>query len=111
MPCTDMQITNNIVAGSVFAGFLTMAQDCGDDSALTFKGNVAHSIDGGHNGVGALIYADPSKEEHAECHQASHFGAYKTASAGIWGCATSKHGIFSHITAVDVAGGLGLALS
>lgn len=109
--CPEVHITNNLVAGSVFAGFLTMAQDCGDDSAMTFKDNVAHSIDGGANGVGAMIYADPSKEEHAECHQASHFKAYKTASAGIWGCSESKHAIFSHITAVDTAGGIGLALA
>jgi len=111
MPCTEVQITNNIMAGAVYAGFLTMAQDCDDDSALTFKDNVAHSVDGGLNGLGAYIYADPSKESHAECHQASHFSVYKTADMGIFGWSVSKHAKFTHITAVDVARGVSLALA
>ena len=83
-----------------------MGQDCDDDAALTFSNNVAHSISGGLNGVGALIYPDPAKESHAECHQASHFGAYKTEQQGIFTWGDSKHAILSHITAVDVAGGV-----
>jgi len=27
-PCTDIRITNNIVAGVVFAGIITMGSDC-----------------------------------------------------------------------------------
>jgi hypothetical protein len=83
-----------------------MGQDCDDDSALTFSNNVAHSISGGLNGVGALIYPDPAKDSHVECHQASHFGAYKTEQQGIFTWGDSKHAILSHITAVDVAGGV-----
>ena len=105
-PCTDVQVSNNLVAGSIYAGFLTMGQDCGDDNALTFKDNVAHSVSGGLNGIGAMIFPDPAKESHAECHQASHFKAYKCEEQGILSWGDSMHAIVSHITAVDVGGGL-----
>lgn len=105
-PCADVQVTNNIVAGSIYAGFLTMAQDCDDDESLTFRDNVAHSISGGLNGVGAMLYPNPASETSGECHQASHFGAYKTEQQGILTWGDSKHAIMSHITAVDCAGGV-----
>ena len=30
--CSNIKIQNNIVAGALYAGFITMGQDCGDDS-------------------------------------------------------------------------------
>lgn len=83
-----------------------MAQDCGDDSALTFSNNVAHSISGGLNGVGAVVYPDPAKESHAECHQASNFKAYKCEQQGLLTWGDSKHAIVSDIIGVDLAGGV-----
>ncbi len=54
-------MTNNIVAGTLYAGFIVPGYDCGAaTSSTTFMNNVAHSINdpnqrGGH---GALIYPD-----------------------------------------------------
>lgn len=110
-PCTDIQVTNNIVAGSVYAGFLTVAQDCDDDNALTFKDNVAHSISGGLNGIGAYVFADPAKESHLECHQASNFMAYKCAEQGIFSWGDSKRAILSNIVAGDLGGGIMLNMA
>jgi len=83
-----------------------MAQDCNDNNALTFKGNVAHSISGGINGVGAVVFPDPAKESHAECHQVSHFSAYKCEAQGMLTWGDSKEAIVSDLTMVDVAGGV-----
>jgi len=58
-PCPNMRITNNIVAGSVFSGFHVPGHNCGK-SNTAFKDNVAHSVSGGGNGMGAMIYPDKS---------------------------------------------------
>jgi len=63
-PCPGLSITNNIVGGSVFVGFIAPAHDCNDDGQRVFRDNVAHSISGGANGSGAVVYADTSKPEH-----------------------------------------------
>jgi len=56
-----MKITNNIVGGSVYAGFLVPAHNCGEsETQQVFRGNIAHSISGGFNGDGAVVYPDPS---------------------------------------------------
>ena len=51
--CTNIFINNNIVAGTPYAGYVNMAQNCGDTSQDKFFNNVAHSIKGvkGGNGV------------------------------------------------------------
>lgn len=51
--CTNVFINNNIVAGVPYAGYVNMAQNCGDNSQDRFFNNVAHSIRGvkGGNGV------------------------------------------------------------
>jgi hypothetical protein len=60
--CYDTTVTNNIVAGVIWAGFVTMGHDCGDYDATTFKGNVAHSNKfKTKGGYGALIYPDPTR--------------------------------------------------
>jgi hypothetical protein len=73
--CKDLTITNNIAAGSVFAGFVAPGHECGTEGTQTnFKGNVAHSI----QGTGAHIYPDSSVPSHGStCYAGSHFSAYK----------------------------------
>lgn len=44
--CTNIFINNNIVAGTPYAGYVNMAQNCGDTSQDKFFNNVAHSIKG-----------------------------------------------------------------
>ena len=53
--CT-YSITNNIVAGANFAGFVAYGHDCGRSDQSGFKNNIAHSI----NGSGAVIFPNPS---------------------------------------------------
>jgi len=48
-----------------------------------FRNNVAHSINGGSNGDGAVLWADPSVPEQKECYEVSHFASYKCADAGM----------------------------
>lgn len=63
-PCVGMRINNNIVAGSVYVGFTAPGHDCDANEPRVFYNNVAHSINAGKNGVGAVIYPDPSKPDH-----------------------------------------------
>lgn len=69
-------MTNNIAAGAPYAGFAVPGHDCGDYSDNTFKNNVAHSINGGGGGQGAIIFPNPDKS-HGGCFEASYFTAYK----------------------------------
>jgi len=105
--CPGMTVTNNIVAGSVFAGFMTSAANCGDNAQVKFRNNVAHSISGGSNGVGAVIWADPSVPEQKECFEVSHFASYKCTDAGILSNSVSMRIIMHSITSIDVAVGAG----
>jgi hypothetical protein len=76
--CRDIHVTNNIVAGAAYAGFVAMGHECGDYSGDSFKDNVAHSIAGRKGGAGAIIYPDPSSPAQAtSCYEGSYFSAYK----------------------------------
>lgn len=44
--CKDLKITNNIVAGAGYGGFVVPAHDCGDTAQTQFRDNIAHSVDG-----------------------------------------------------------------
>ena len=46
---------------------------CDDTNSITFKNNVAHSIDGS----GAYIFPDPAISSSSSCYEGSHFSAYK----------------------------------
>jgi len=55
--CSDLQITNNLIAGTAYAGFIVPGHRCGDENQKVFRDNVAHSIYGTNNeGHGAIIY-------------------------------------------------------
>lgn len=71
-----MQVTNNIAAGAPYAGFVVPGHDCGDYTSLTFKNNVAHSINGASAGIGALIFPN-TDASHGGCYEGSYFTAYK----------------------------------
>jgi len=109
-PCPNLRITNNIVAGSVYVGFTAPAHDCNHRDPQVFRNNVAHSIDGGINGDGAVIYPDPSRSGHAKCYEGSHFAAYKVTKAGALTNFASKRVQFKHMTTVDVGIGTGAML-
>jgi hypothetical protein len=65
--CSNIYIQNNIVAGAMYAGFISPGQDCGDDSNVNFFNNVAHSIKGDFGGMGAMFYPDPNKSHLTTC--------------------------------------------
>jgi hypothetical protein len=76
--CSGITVTDNIVGGSHFYGFVAPGHSCGDYSGSVFKNNVAHSVEG--NGV--FIYPDPVNANSATCLEGSFFAAYKCTEAG-----------------------------
>jgi hypothetical protein len=74
---------------------------------MVFRDNVAHSISGGFNGGGSVIYADPSVPEHKKCFEASHIFAYKCTDAGALANSVSKRVVLHSVTTVDCAIGAG----
>ena len=76
---TGLVMTNNIAGGCVTYGFNAPGHECGKSKTqTTFRNNVAHSVGGGDNGIGAAIYPNESvNPKAATCYEASHFTAYK----------------------------------
>ena len=76
---TGLVMTNNIAAGCVAYGFNVPGHKCvTSKTQTTFRNNVAHSVGGGKNGIGAAIYPSNSIDSKSEtCFEASHFTAYK----------------------------------
>jgi hypothetical protein len=55
--CSNITLTNTVVSGCKYAGFIVPGHKCGASATQTlFRNNVAHSI----SGAGALIYPDPT---------------------------------------------------
>lgn len=78
--CYNNKITNTIVFGCEYAGFVVPGQDCDNhESQNSFRGNVAHSIDG----CGANIFPDTNGNSHDLCYEGSHFAAYKNTQQSI----------------------------
>lgn len=76
--CSGITVSNNIVAGAHWTGFTAYAHECGSYTSNTFKGNVAHSINGSSGGTGAIIVPDRSSStQMTGCFEASYFSAYK----------------------------------
>lgn len=71
--CTGNSLTDNIVAGAYYGGFLAPGIICDSGDTETFYNNVAHSV----VGVGAGVYPNPSVSAHESCYEASYFSAYK----------------------------------
>lgn len=88
--CEDMFVRNNLVAGSVYGGFIMHGHDCGDRSGR-YSGNVAHSIHGFKSGAGLDVRSSKSQ---TECTEYSDFKAYKCYYQGAFAYPTSKRMIF-----------------
>lgn len=59
--CENIQVTNNLAGGVVYAGFVgAIAHTCGDTNQVSFKDNVAHSVHGFKSGMGSYINKNPS---------------------------------------------------
>lgn len=105
---TGLVMTNNIVAGCDSYGYNAPGHECGTSKTqTTFRNNVAHSVNGGGNGIGAAIYPNPSvNPSAATCFEASHFTAYKCREMGIFSSYTSKKVIYNGIVAIDNVHGI-----
>lgn len=95
--CKDIQITNNVASGCVYAGFVVYGHKCGDYSTSTFRDNVAHSVE--H--AGAAIFPDPSSPDQKECMEGSRFTAYKCGLYGALSYFDTKKTIHSNMTLID----------
>lgn len=78
--CSNITLTNSVVSGCDYAGFIVPGHTCGASATQTvFKNNVAHSI----SGAGALVFPDPTDVTQKDCYEVSHFSAYKNDESGI----------------------------
>lgn len=69
-----MFVRNNLVAGSVYAGFIMSGMECGDTSGR-YSGNVAHSMKSSKGGHGLFFKNPPSMIN--KCVEYTDFKAYK----------------------------------
>jgi len=94
--CSAVSVTDNIVGGAYYAGFVAPGHDCGlyDE---TFKNNVAHSV----NGVGAFIYPNENVATHKTCYEGSHFSAYKISRQSMFGFFVTDQFVMSHVNSID----------
>lgn len=94
--CSEFSITNNIVGGCVYAGFVVPGHECDEAATQTvFRNNVAHSSDR----VGAHIF--PFGSSQAKCYEASYFSAYKTIDPSVSSMYKSLDARYKHMTLVD----------
>lgn len=56
--CSNILITNNIVAGTFWVGYTIYGHRCG--GTMTNTGNVAHSINRSSGGVGFAVIPEPT---------------------------------------------------
>jgi hypothetical protein len=102
--CIDSSITNSIVAGCPYAGFVTPGDAC-DSPTSKFKDNSAHSV----TGNGAVIYPDPAFSSSSQCYEGSYFSGYKNTEIGAIAAFVTREVRFHHMTLVDnVKGGMSL---
>lgn len=109
--CTKTSVTNSIVGGCPYAGFIAVGYGCADpvggSTTNVFKNNVSHSV----NGSGACIFPDPALASGKTCYQGSDFIAYKNAQASIGVMQTTDEARFTNIVSIDNTLGVSINLS
>lgn len=109
--CTGTNVTNSIVAGCPYAGFIAPGYSCndpvGNSKTNVFKDNVAHSV----KGSGFCVFPDVALADKKTCYQGSDFKAYKNEEAGIGVMPTTDEVRFSNIVSVDNTLGISINLS
>jgi hypothetical protein len=107
--CENNKVTENIVAGAAYAGFLIHGHKCGDYTQH-FKGNVAHSVKGFKGGTGAIIFPNGQTGQDTGCMEGSYFTAYKCFLQGIFSFDKGREVRMSHLTMIDNVLGAGAQL-
>ena len=100
--CVNVKIINNIVAGVEAStvdttGYSVMGHECDNYNHLSFKDNIAHSI----QGYGAIIFVNITELNQRTCLEASYFTAYKCVVAGIVSNQATDNIIFSNMILID----------
>lgn len=99
---SDIKVRNNIAAGVVYAGFVTIGHACGEYN--TMDGNVAHSVKGLKAGHGLYFKQGPDQ---TTCTEYSHFSGYKCYYQGAFAYPDEVQVKMSHMTLVDNKLGFG----
>jgi hypothetical protein len=111
--CPDTYVTNNIAAGCFWVGMTLNGHECGNPASSKSFGNVVHSVSKSKGGVGAIISPDRSSSTQVTtCFEGSGVISYKNRYQGVMfqGAAGQKV-IFSNMTAIDNALGIGVGLA
>lgn len=107
-PSYDITFTDNIAAGCISAGFIAPGHKCGDKNQVSFRNNVAHSVDDStKGGYGAHIYANKA-DKTSNCWEFSHFTAYKCKSVCVVTFADTKEQRAHDLTCIDNRLGISL---
>jgi len=100
--CSDVHVTNNLVGGAEYGGFVgAIGHKCYDTSSTIFKNNIAHSIIGTLSGAGAYINRLVSDPEQENCFEISDFKAYKCHNTPFITYSTGKKVVMSRMTFID----------
>ena len=100
--CTDLHITNNIVAGSGWTGYTTRGHSCGaQGTQQVFRNNTAHSIQGFGGGYCIEIEVDKYEESQLTCYAASHFNTYKCTHHGLATYQDSRKVVITNANSMD----------
>ena len=95
--CSQVRVTNNLVAGAYFYGYTAPGHDCGDYVNSNFRNNIAHSI----HGPGVNFFANPSSANSGTCFEGSYFTAYKCTEDGAVTFSATNAVTFSYMTLID----------
>jgi len=108
--CKDVYVTDNIAAGSAYAGFVAPTYACGDQKTQNFfRNNVAHSIDSptSKGGTGIITYTNKGVDSHSKCLETSNNAAYKCTLNGFFSIPATDHAVVTNMTVMDNGQGFG----
>lgn len=105
--CTDIRVTNNLVGGATYGGFVMHGHDCGDYTKQ--YGNVAHSVNGLLAGHGAYIKQSPQQK--GRCTELSNFAGYKCWYLGAFAYPDDTPVRMTNIQAIDNRNGFGAQIA
>jgi hypothetical protein len=95
--CSDITVTNNLIAGTSFYGVAAPGHDCNDAADSTFKNNVIHSVDG----VGVTFFPNPNLAKSGTCYEGSYTTVYKATQAGVFTYYSTKAVQLNNLVLID----------
>jgi hypothetical protein len=81
--CTNVRVTNNIVAGATWVGMTLQGFRCGKPETNLHYGNVVHSVANSKGGLGVAIHPDYyDRSQTKTCFEGSGAVTYKNTAVG-----------------------------